>query len=158
AAAFFAATVPGSFHAIQEVIARVLVLIEAGAIEYEEFELRAEERGVGDSRRLHVIDSLAGDISGVATVVLAGGRGLNAANKDKGGLFEEGINEGGFWLRDHKHVGFIDRLPAAYAGAVEAQAVLERRFFQVVRRDGEVLPRPGEIDEPQVNRFDFFFT
>ena len=43
-------------------------------------------------------------------------------------------------------------------GAVEAEAVLEDRFLEVVGGDGEVLPDAGEIHEAQVDRLDFLFA
>ena len=60
-------------------------------------------------------------------------------------------------LRHHQHVALVDRLPAADAGAVEAQAVLEDVLVELVDRNGEVLPQPGEVHEPQVDGLDVLF-
>ena len=60
-------------------------------------------------------------------------------------------------LRHHEHVALVDRLPAANAGAVEAQAVFEHVLCQLVDRNREVLPDAGKIHEPQVDRLDVPF-
>ena len=52
----------------------------------------------------------------------------------------------------------VDRLPAADAGAVEAEAVFEDVFVELVGRDGEVLPQAGEVHEAQVDGLDFLLA
>ena len=70
----------------------------------------------------------------------------------------EGIEKGGLGLGHDEHVALVDRLPAADARAVEAQAVFEHVLVQLADRNGEVLPQAGEIHEPQVDRLDFLFA
>ena len=76
---------------------------------------------------------------------------------DSVGSVGEGIEHGGLGLRHEEHVALVDRLPAANAGAVEAQAVLEDVFVQLVHRNREVLPDAREVHESQVDRLDIFF-
>jgi hypothetical protein len=45
----------------------------------------------------------------------------------------ERIDERRLGLRQDEHVALVDRLPAADAGAVEAEAVFEDVFVQLVR-------------------------
>src|SRR6202040_1377931 len=116
AAAFLAARIPGAFVAVEEVVAGVLILIEASAVEDEELKLGAEVRGIGNARLLHVIDGLARDEARIAAVVLPGQRILDAADKDERGFFEKRVDEGGLGLGNDEHVGFVDGLPAADGG------------------------------------------
>ena len=53
-----------------------------------------------------------------------------------------------------QHVALVDRLEPADARAVEAQAFREAVDLELPDRDAEVLPRPGEVDEPNVHDLD----
>src|SRR5205823_6558128 len=55
-------------------------------------------------------------------------------------------------------VGLVDGLPAADAGAVEAQAFLEGVFAQLLGGDGEVLPQAGEVHEAQIDGLDLLLA
>ena len=70
---------------------------------------------------------------------------------DRVGSAAEGVDNGGFRLGNHEHVAFVDRLPAADAGAVKAQTFLEDILVQLVHGNREVLPDSGEVHEPQVH-------
>ena len=61
-------------------------------------------------------------------------------------------------LRHHEHVALVDPLPAANAGAVEAQAVFEHVFIELADGNREMLRRAEEVGEPQIDRFDIFFA
>ena len=74
------------------------------------------------------------------------------------GSVGERIEEGRLGLRHDEHVALVDRLPAADAGAVEAQAVFEHVFVELVDGDREVLPQAGKIHEPQIDRLDVLFA
>ncbi len=63
----------------------------------------------------------------------------------------ERIDEGGFGLWQDEHVGLVDGLPAADAGAVEAEPLLEDRLVEGLGRDGEVLPQAGKVHETQID-------
>ena len=129
-----AAGVPGALDAVEEVVAGVLVLIVADVVEDEELQFGAEIGGVGDAGRLHVVDGLAGHVARIARVVLLGERVLNVADHRQGAVLAERIEEGGLGDRHDEHVGFVDGLPAANAGAVEAEAFLEDVFCPGPRR------------------------
>ena len=66
----------------------------------------------------------------------------------------ERVDEERVRLRDEQHVGLVDRLPAADARAVEADAVLEDVLVEHLGRDGEVLPQAGEVHEAEVDGLD----
>ena len=70
------------------------------------------------------------------------------------GIVGERIDERRLGLRHDEHVALVDRLPAADAGAVEAEAVLEHVLVELVDGDREVLPEAGKVHEPQVDRLD----
>ena len=57
---------------------------------------------------------------------------------------QNGSMKGGLGCGHDEHVGFVDGLPAADAGAVEAESFLEDVFFQRLGGDGEVLPQIRE--------------
>ena len=146
------ATVPGSLGGVDVVIGLVAVLVEADIVEDEEFELRGEPTGVGQAGRLHVADGLAGDVPGVAGVILLGDRVLDVADHRQGRAGGERVDQRRVRLGDDEQVGLVDRAPADDAGAVEADPLLEGFLGQGVRRDGEMLPDAGEIHEPEVDR------
>ena len=58
----------------------------------------------------------------------------------------------------HEHVALVNPLPAANAGAVEAQAVLEHALVELADGNREVLPRSQKIAEPQIDRLDILFA
>ena len=73
------------------------------------------------------------------------------------GIVQKGSISRRLRLRDHQHVALIDRLPAADAGAVEAEAVLEDVLVELVDGNREVLPQAGEVHKPQIDGFDILF-
>ena len=106
---------------------------------------------------LQVVHGLAGDVAGIAAVVFPGDRVLDVADHRQRGDLAEWVERGGLRLRHHQHVALVDRLPAADAGAVEAQAVLEDVLVELVDGNGEVLPNAGEVHEPQIDGLDILF-
>ncbi len=74
------------------------------------------------------------------------------------GELGERIDERRLGLRHEQHVALVDRLPAADARAVEAEAVLEDILVQLVDGNGEVLPQARKVHEPQVDRLDVLFA
>ena len=132
-------------------------LIVTHVVEDEELGLRPDEARVADARALQVVDRLAGHVPRIAAVVLAGDRVLNVADHRQGRDLAERIEHGRFGLRHHEHVALVDGLPAADAGAVEAQPVLEHVLVELVDGDGEVLPQSREVHEPQVDGLHVLF-
>ena len=151
---FLAAAIPLAFATVDEVVARVGRLVEADVVENEELKLRAHEARVGDAGALEIGRGLAGDVARIAAVVLAGDRVLDVADHRQGLDRAERVEDGGFGLRDDEHVALVDPLPAADAGAVEAQAVLEDVLVELVDGNGEVLPEAGEVHEAEIDRLD----
>ena len=134
-------------------------LVELHVVEDEELERRAEVGRVRDAGALHVVDGLAGDVPRVARVVLLGQRVLDVADHRQRDVLAERVDEQRVRLRHEQHVRLVDRLPAADAGAVEADAVLEDASSSSdFGRDGEVLPEAGEVHEPQIDGLDLAFA
>ena len=148
------AAIPLAFFAIEEEVAAVRRLVEADVVEDEELGFGADEAGVGDAGALQIVDRLAGDVARIARVVFARDRVLHVADDAERGDHGERIDERRIGLRQQQHVALVDRLPAADAGAVEAEAVFKRFFFELRNGNREVLPDAGEVHEPHVDCFD----
>ena len=148
------AAVPLAFFAVEVEVAAVGRLVEADVVEDEELGFGADEAGVGHAGALQVVDRLAGDVARIARVVFARDRVLHVADHAERGDHGERIDERGVGLRQEEHVALVDRLPAADAGAVEAEAVFEHFFIELRDGDGEVLPDAGEVHEAHVDRLD----
>lgn len=95
-------------------------------------------------------------IERVAAVFLLGNRVAHVADQRQRGVHHERVDLGGVSHRHQQHVGLIDRLPAADAGPVEAEPVVEAFQGEFADRAGGVLPQPGEVHETQVEELDFF--
>ena len=106
---------------------------------------------IGQAGVPHVADGFAGDVAGVAGVILLGDRVLDIADHRQGGLCGERVDQRGFGLRDDEQVGLVDRAPADDARAVKADAILEGLFGQGIGGDGKMLPDARKIHEPEVN-------
>ena len=72
-----AARVPHALDRVEEVVARVLVLVEARRVEDVELGLGPEVRGVGEAGALEVVLGLLRDVARVTAVALAGDRVLH---------------------------------------------------------------------------------
>ena len=153
-----ATTVPFAFDAIEMVVAFVWTVVESDVVEDEELGFGADEAGVGDAGALKVVDGFAGDVAGVAGVIFAGDGVLDVADHHERGERGERIDEGGFGLGDDEHIALVNRLPSADAGAVEAEAVFENVFVELVDGDGEMLPEAGKIHETQIDGLHIFLA
>ena len=145
------ARVPGSLVGVDVVEAVVVALVEADVVEDVELDLRPPVAGVGDAGGLEVQLGLLRHVARVPGVGLAGQRILDVAHQVQGGQRGERIHEGGVGVREQQHVRLVDGLEAADAGAVEPDAVLEQPGVELVGGDGEMLPQPGHVGEPQVH-------
>ena len=153
ARAVIGAAVPFALVAIDEEIATVGCLVEADVVEDEKLGFRADVAGIGDAGAAEIVDGFASDIARIAGIVFAGDRILDVANHAEGRELREGIDKGGFGLRNQQHVAFVDGLPAANAGAIEPEPVFEDFFVEFADRYGEMLPEPGKVHESQVDGF-----
>ena len=136
---------------VDEVVAGVVVLVEADRVEEEELELGTDEDGVRDARLLDVRFGLLGDVARVTRVPLAGRGILHVADQHQRRHGGERIHLRRRRVGDQQHVGLVDRLESADRRAVEPEAILEDVLPQLRHRDREVLPEAGEIDEAQVD-------
>ncbi len=136
------------------VVARVLVLVEAGGVEDVELGLGPEVRGVGDAGAAEVVLRLLGDVARVAAVGLAGHGVLHEAVDVERLVLRERVDDRGVGVGDQEHVGLLDLLEAPDRRAVEAQTVFEDVFAELVGRDREVLHQPGKVAEADVDDVD----
>ena len=150
------AAVPGARRRVDEVVARVVVLVEADGVEEEELQLGPDEDRVGHAGLLDVGLGLLGDVAGVARVPLAGDRVLHVADQDQRGHRGERIHLGRARIRDQQHVGLVDGLEPPDRRAVEAEPVLEDALAELGHRDREVLPETRQVDEAEIDDLDAF--
>ena len=146
--------VPHALDRVEEVVARVLVLVEARRVEDVELGFGPEVRGVGDAGAREVVLGLLRDVARVAAVGLAGDRVLHEAVDVQRLVLRERVDHRGVGIGDQEHVRLLDLLEAADRRAVEAEAVLEDVLGQLVGRDREVLHEPGQVAEADVDDVD----
>ena len=135
--------IPAAFFRIDEVVAVLLGLIEADIVKNEELRLGAEVGGVGNAGVSEVSFRLLGDVARVFQVVLFGDRVDDVADHDQRRNIGEGIQHIPARVRDQQHVAFVDRGPAADAGTVHSESVLEGALIHFVDGIGDVMPMPG---------------
>ena len=145
----------GAFLGIEFVEARIHRHIEANVVENEEFCFRSEVRGIADAGGVKIGLGLLGHRPRVAAIGLASGRLHAVTNQDHRRLRGERVHDGGGRVRDQRHVGFVDRLPACDRRAVEHDAVGERILVDEFRRHGQVLPLATGVGKAQINEVYF---
>ncbi len=69
-------------------------------------------------------------------------------------MLRERVDDRGVRVRLEEHVGFLDLLEATDRRAVEAQALVEDVFRELVGGDREVLHETGEVAETHVDDLD----
>lgn len=131
---------------------------EADVVEDEEFGFRAKVGGVAESGGAEVFFGHAGDISGVAVVLLSGDGIFDRSGDDECWNVCKGIEEGAIGVGDNEHVALIDGFPAADRGAVEAISVDELVFAELTDGNREVLPLAKEVGEADINDFDVMIS
>ena len=156
AAFLLASCVPGGLNRIAAVEAAAIAGVEADIIKDEKFRLRTKEGGVSQAGACQVIDGLLGQGTGAALIGLAAAGLLNRADQTEGFFAIERIHPGRAGIGNHRHVGFVDRLPAADGGAVECQAFGEGFLFNEVLVHSQVLPFAMDIGKFQIDQFDSF--
>ena len=145
------ATVPAALFGVDEVIARMLILIEADVVEDEELSLGPEIGRVGDARVLQVQLGLLGDPARIALVVLARDRVHRVGDHDQRRRLAERIHDGRIRVRHQEHVALVDGCPGADAGAVEAVTFFEDVFVQFADGVRDVMPQTGDVAKAQVD-------
>jgi len=143
--------VPDAFLGVDVVVAEVLRLIEADRVEDVELDLRSPERGVGDPGRGEERLGLLRDVARVARVRPPRERVDDVAYEVQRLDAQDRIDERTVRVRQKEHVALVNVLEAADRRAVEADAVDEEALAELLDRDREVLPRPGQIDEAKVD-------
>ena len=136
-----AAPVPLRLAAVEMEIALVCVLVEAHIVEHEKLRLGADEAGVGDAGALEIVGRFAGHMAGIAGVVFAADRILHVADHRQRRQHRKRIDHRRRRHRNQQHVALVDRLPAADARSVEAEAILKDILLQFADGNRVVLPR-----------------
>ena len=156
--AFVGAAVPTAFQRVYRIERLMGLLVEPDVVEDEKLRFRPENGHVGDLGAPQVVLRPLGDAARVACIILAGDGVLNGADQRQGRHLGERIHQRGVRIGQDEHVGFVDGLPAANGGAVEAEAVLEYIGFQHGNRYGKVLPDAGQIDELEIDHLRLLVT
>src|SRR5580698_6032086 len=150
-----AAAVPRTLGAVDVVVAGVrLRLVEAHVVEDEELGLWAHERRIANATLLEIGLGLLRDVTRISRIGLLRNGVEDRAHEANGRHRIERVDLRRFRVRDHDHVGRVDRLPTANRRAVERQAVFEQGRVEAVSRDLRMLPYAREIDELQIDVFD----
>src|SRR5690606_41472530 len=109
--------------------------------------LRSHAGEVAYAGALEIGERLADRRTRIAVVGLAGA-GLDDVAKDAhGGNGAEGIDEGGYGIRLHNHIGSLDALPASDRRPVEGHPFLEHGIIQTYNRKGEMVQLSKHIFE-----------
>src|SRR5919202_6829903 len=105
-------------------------------IEDEKLCLGAEVGRVGNPSELQVALGARGDRARIKRVALFGDRVHGVGDETERRLLTERLHPEARRVRDEQHVGLVNRGPPAYAGAVEAEAVFEGVFAELVNGEG----------------------
>ena len=154
----FAASIPLCLYAIDVEVALVGILIKPYIVKDKKLRLRTNEAGVGNARALEIVGGLAGDIAGIARIVLACDRVLNVADHGERGDRHKRINNSGVGHGHQQHVALVDGLPAPDTRSIKSQTVFEDILFEFSNRDREVLPRAEKISKPKIDCFHFLLA
>ncbi len=124
-----ASGVPAALLGVDEVVAGVRVLVEADVVEDEELGFCSEISRVGQAGILQIKLGFLRDPARIAIVVLACDGVDDVADHHQRLGFVERIDHRRRRVGDQQHVALVDGGPAADAGAVDAETLLERIFL-----------------------------
>src|SRR5215471_10430550 len=153
-----AAGVPAPLLGIDEIVAGVLILIEADTVEYEEFGLGAEICCVGEPAIIQVHFGLAGDPAWITLVVLARDGIDHVAGHYQSANLAERIDEGSVGVGNEQHVALVDGGPSADARSINPEARFKRIFGELADGIGNVLLEAGQISEAQIDLVSFLLS
>jgi hypothetical protein len=100
---------------------------------------------------LEVLLRLAGDVARVAAVGLAGQRVVHEEVDVERLVLAERVEHGAGGVGQQEHVRLVDGLETADRRAVEHEAVGEDVRAEVLDREGEVVRRPRQVGEPDID-------
>ncbi len=143
--------VPAAFLRVDEIEAAVLPLVEADVVEDKELGFGPEIGHVGRAGEPQVGFRLLGDVPRVARILLLGDGVDNVADHADGGDVPERVDHGRGRVRHQQHIALVDGRPAADAGAVDPESVLERALIQLMDGKGYVVPQAGQVGEANVD-------
>ena len=152
------AAAPDALAAADVILGEIDPLVVKRLVEDEKLQLRPEIGGVGDLRSSSDTSIALRAIergSRLYSFLVIGSRTSQII--DSVVCMHERIDLGGVGNRHQQHVRLVDRLPAADAAAVEAEAMFEAFEGQFADGHRGVLPQPGEIHEAQIDELHFPF-
>ena len=153
---FQAPGVPGSFDGVNAVERPAFAGVVANVVEEKELGLWPEEGRVGQAGGAQVVQSSLGQGTGAAVVGLTTARLLNGADHAQGFVAVERIDPGRAGIGNHRHVGGVDRFPAADGGTVKCQSFGKGFLLKQIGAHRQVLPLAVEIGELQVDQLNAF--
>ena len=148
---FLFAAIPDPFLGINAVEGAVGLAVELHVVEDEELRFRPHESRVGQAGADEVFLRPLGNAPRVARVGLFGSRLRDGARQAQGRHGAERVNKRRRRVRHRQHVRGLDALPAADAGAVEAQALGEDFLSHLPDGTTEMLPGAKGVDELDVH-------
>src|SRR5581483_2108080 len=137
---------------VDKVKAMLLALVETNVVEDEELGLRAKVCGVRYACRTQVHLGLARNVARIAVVALLRDGINHVGHHHQGRYFRKWIQHECCRIGNEQHVALVDRCPSTDGGSVHAEAVLEGLFGQLVDGIRDVVPKSGQIGEPQVEQ------
>src|SRR5204862_2318870 len=141
------ARTPDALVRVYAVARGVRLVLYFDAVEDEELGLRAEVGGVGDAREFKITLGALRHRARVEPVALLRNRVYGVGYNAQRRLFGERLHPDAARVGDEQHVGLVYGGPAAYRGGIEAEAVLEGAFVELVYGKRQVLPGPDEVCE-----------
>ncbi|OQB29467.1 MAG: hypothetical protein BWY09_03057 [Candidatus Hydrogenedentes bacterium ADurb.Bin179] len=144
---FGPSAVPDGLFAVNKVITALRLVVETDFIENEELRFRPHERGIGQAGRDEIVFGFLGDVARVPAVPLFGDRVQDIAIQKQGWNDGKGVDRRRPGIRQHQHITFVDGLPAADTGSVEAESFLEGVFRQLRRGNRKMLLKTRIIHE-----------
>src|ERR1043166_2342756 len=118
--------VPKPFFRIDVVVAVVMSLVEANAIEDEKLDFGSPVADIRHAARFKILLGFLGDVAWISAVGLAGHRIDDVTNQAQRRMLGEGVHKRSVGIGDQQRVALVDRLQSSDAGAVKADAVFEK--------------------------------
>ena len=129
-------------------------LIETHVVEDEKLDLGAEIRRVGDAQRSQELLSSPRHRARVTRERVPSARVDDIAEDGQGRIVEERVLEDGRRVRDQQHVALVDPCEALHRRPVERHPVTEEGLIDELCRERQVLQRPEEVNEFQIQKLD----
>ena len=143
--AFFSPRIPNAFVGVDEIVTAMRRLVVADIAEDIKLSLGSPVAHISNACALQVEFRLACHVAWIATVSLSADRVVHIANQVQCGNGEHRVHNGGFDVRNQKHVALMDLLESANARTIEANPIAEQVVFEIFYGNGKVLPHSRQI-------------